>query len=523
MEDLSIRRAIENIHEGRIRIPAFQRGFVWDSERVAFFMDSIYKGFPFGALLIWRTKHQLNHERDLGPYKLPKIDPDIPIDYVLDGQQRLTSVFGVFQTEIEPQESEDWFPIYFDYKADATAQESQFLALQDAEVDLERHFPLSTLFSSTEYRKATDGFDEELAKSIDEMQAVFKEATLPVQTFETDDQAKVAIVFERVNRMGVELDTLQLLSAWTWSEDFDLQQEFVELAEALEPFGFHGVGEDTNLLLRCCAAVVAGDASPTALVTLNGSEVRERFAEISNGIKGAIDFLRANLDVYALKNLPYSTMLVPLSVFFAVPGNDSVAMSHEQRTQLLRWFWRACFSRRYSSGVLRSLKTDIDEMNKLRNDGASELSEFACSVDPDFFRENRFSVGTVNTKTFILLLAQNAPLSFISGQPVSLAEVLREYNRNEFHHVFPKAFLKADGRAMDDINRLANFVFMGRQDNNTLGGAAPSEYKSKMDKDALGDILSHALCPDRMFDDAYDGFIEARADALTTAALGLIA
>ena len=72
MDDLSIRRAIENILEGRIRIPAFQRGFVWDPERVAFFMDSIYKGFPFGSLLIWRTRHQLKHERDLGPYRLPE-------------------------------------------------------------------------------------------------------------------------------------------------------------------------------------------------------------------------------------------------------------------------------------------------------------------------------------------------------------------------------------------------------------------------------------------------------------------
>lgn len=523
MDDLPIRKATERILEGRIRIPAFQRGFVWDPERVAFFMDSIYRGFPFGSLLIWRTKEKLNHERALGPYELPDVDPDLPIDYVLDGQQRLTSVFGVFQTEIEPKESEDWLPIYFDYRADATTQESQFQALPESEVDPERHFPLATLFDTTAYRKATGGFSEDLLKVIDGMQAVFKEAKLPVQTFETNDKAKVAIVFERVNRMGVELDTLQLLSAWTWSEDFDLQQEFAELSETLEPFGFHGVGEDTNLLLRCCAAVVAQDASPDALVDLDGSEVRDRFDEISNGLKGAIDFLQTNLNVYALANLPYSTMLAPLSVFFAAPGTKAVKMNNAQRTELLRWFWRSCFSRRFSSGVLRSLKADIEQMKKLRDDGSSDLADFACSIGPEFFLDNRFAVGSVNSKTFILLLAQAGPRSFVSGQPVTVKEVLQAYNRNEFHHVFPKAFLKAQERTLEDVNRLANFVFMGRQDNNELGGVAPSEYKAKMDTNALNKILKSAICPTTLFNDDYDAFKTNRAEMLAATAQDLIA
>ena len=69
----------------------------------------------------------------------------------------------------------------------------------------------------------------------------------------TEDKTAVAIVFERVNQRGVELDTVQLLSAWTWSGDFDLNHKFEELAEQLQPFGFSGVGENKNLLLRCCA------------------------------------------------------------------------------------------------------------------------------------------------------------------------------------------------------------------------------------------------------------------------------
>jgi Protein of unknown function DUF262 len=337
---LSIRQAVDKVVNGQLRIPKFQRGFVWDAERVAYLMDSIYKGYPFGSLILWRTKTQLRSERDLGPFTLPERDPDYPIDYVLDGQQRLTSVFGVFQSDLSPREDADtaWTHIYFDYMAAADLQESQFVALAPADADPERFFPIGALFNVTAYREATRDLTDERANQIDTVQATFKEASLPVQLVETDDRAKVAIVFERVNRLGVELDTLQLLSAWTWSEEFDLQDRFTDLSDELKPFGFGGVGEDTNLLLRVCAAVVAGDVSASTLLGLNGTEVRNRFDEIVNGLRGAIDYLRNNVRVQRLENLPYPAMLVPLAVFFATRDGVSVTMTADQHEELMQWF-----------------------------------------------------------------------------------------------------------------------------------------------------------------------------------------
>jgi uncharacterized protein with ParB-like and HNH nuclease domain len=129
MPELTIREILDLVPRGQIRIPAFQRGFIWDSDQVAFLMDSVYKQYPFGSLLLWRTREQLRHERSLGPFRLPDRNPDYPIDYVLDGQQRLTSLFGVFQGEIDPDPSIPWEKIYFDLGADIHAQESQFVAL----------------------------------------------------------------------------------------------------------------------------------------------------------------------------------------------------------------------------------------------------------------------------------------------------------------------------------------------------------------------------------------------------------
>jgi Protein of unknown function DUF262 len=197
---------------------------VWDSETVAYFMDSLYKNYPFGSLLFWRTKAQLTVEKQLGPFVLPERDPDYPIDYVLDGQQRITSIFGVSQTELVPDYPPDWTKVYFDFRVDPSAQESQFFVLADNEVDPNRHFPLNSLFNTVAYRKATSDLPEETVTIIDQLQERFKEIRVPVQSFTTEDRATVAIVVERVNRKGVPLDTLQLLSAWTWSDEFDLQQ-----------------------------------------------------------------------------------------------------------------------------------------------------------------------------------------------------------------------------------------------------------------------------------------------------------
>ncbi|BCP11678.1 hypothetical protein MINTM020_37760 [Mycobacterium paraintracellulare] len=519
MADLSIRRLIERVVTGEIRIPSFQRGYVWNPERVAYLMDSIYKGYPFGAVILWRTKEVLTAERQLGPFDLPKPRVNFPVDYVLDGQQRLTSIFGVFQTDLQATADDSWTNIYFDMSAPVDFQETQFFALDPSEADPDRYFPISTFFDVTGYRAATAALSAEQAAAIDSVQAIFKEADIPTQEIITDDRAKVAIVFERVNRLGVELDVFQLLTAWTWSEEFDLQTKFEELAEELRPFGFGEVGEDSNLLLRCCSGIVAGDVSPEKLIGLNGRDVRDRFDEIENGIRGAIDFVRKNLHVERLANLPYPTLLVPLAVFFSRPP---ATVSSEQRETLLRWFWRACFSRRYSAAVLRNLNRDIEEAAALRDGIRASMADITATVSADYFTDNTFNISTVNTRTFVLMLTQQQPASFISGSNVTLAAVLQRYNRNEFHHLMPRAFLKDKGYGRADINKLTNFAIISSSDNNSLGGVPPSEYRGKMNAAKVPLILSRSLVPESLFNDEYEPFTIDRANLLISAAQELI-
>jgi len=484
---------------------------VWEPQRAELLMDSIYKHFRVGSLLLWRTKNRLKTERQLGVYELPPPDADYPVDYVLDGQQRLTSIFSTFQTSLQPTEADVglWLPIYYDFSSQQDAQESRFVALQPDEADPIHYFPLNVFLEPVAFSKATATLAETQHEEIVKVQQRFLEALLPVQTFESEDRTSVAIVFERVNRMGIELDIFQLLTAWTWSDEFDLQARFAALAEEFSDFGFEAVGQDPDLMLRCAAAVLKRDPSPAALVSLNGVEVRESFDDVADAIRRAIDFMRSNFHVHHLQLLPYPATLIPLAAFFSVRPKE--AMSDDERATLAKWFWRTCFSHRYSGNPQRNIRRDIEQAVKLREGEESTLAEVAISVDGSFFLAHQFNVRTVATRSFILLLAQADPRSFISGQSIKVDKVLAKLNRSEYHHCFPKAKLKH--LPSSTVNALVNFAIISSVENKKISDKLPSEYRALMPADTTK-VQEHAAIPDSLFENKFSDFIDQRAAML---------
>lgn len=524
---LTIRQLLTRIAEGEIRIPAFQREFVWEPDRVQFLMDSIYKGYPIGTVLFWRTKEQLLYDRELGPYKLPPPKVQYPIDYVLDGQQRLTSIFSVFQTEINanPETTVKWVDIYFNLNAEESAQDSQFVALEPSDVEA-HHVPLKVLFDVTSYGRFTRAFeDPEKLAAIDHLQNCFKEAQVPVETVEMEEHSKIAIVFERVNRGGVPLDTYQLLSAWTWSGEFDLRAKFEELSNEIDDVGFSDLRDDPDLLLKCCAAVIKDDASAHAIVDLKGSEVRDNFPKFRRGLLGALDFLSRDCGLPSLKIIPFRSMIIPLVRCFATDKGAGFHPDASQRQALVRWFWQSCFSRRYSNSVDTALSQDIAAVIRLLDHDLSLFTHRSVSVEADFFKKNIFRLGAVNTKTFVLLLASNKPKSFLSGADVDLESVLMSCNRTEFHHIFPKNYLKEQLKidAREDQFLLANFAFLSQTDNRIIQDKSPFDYRKLMPQDKLNEIFSAAFIPAGGLDMSYRDFIDRRVELLTRRANELTA
>lgn len=523
---VTIRQLLQRLADGEIRIPAFQREFVWDPDRVQFLMDSIYKGYPIGTVLFWRTREQLSFDRDLGPFTLPDPKRDYPIDYVLDGQQRLTAIFATFQTELTKNPASDirWADVYFDLSAADNVQDSQFLAIEEAErTDL--HVPLSTLFNVAEFGRYTRSMtdDDKLAK-IYYLQARFQEAQIPVETVEAEERSRIAIIFERINRGGVPLDTFQLLSAWTWSGEFDLRAKFEELASDLDEVGYSDLGSDPDLLLKCAAAVIKNDSSARTIIGLSGAEVRESFDRFRNGLLGAIEFLRRDCSASSLKVLPYKTMMIPLARCFATDREAGFHPNARQREALKRWFWHSCFARRYSNSVDNALSQDINGMIHLLAGNPTEFEQRHLQIQASFFKDNVFSLTSVNTKVFILVLAQERPRSFLSAADVDLDSVLVSCNRTEFHHVFPKNYL-ANSLGIRDKRLhsvLANFAFLSQHDNRSIKNKAPSQYYFDMPEDHRDAILSSSLVPEGGLNLSFEDFIDRRAVLLAEKANSLI-
>lgn len=511
-EPIPIKKLIDRISSGDIRIPAFQRNYVWEPDQVSFLLDSIYKEFPIGTVILWKTDNRLNSEKKLGFFELPEPQKDYPVNYVLDGQQRLTSLFSVFQTELQPT-SNEWVDIYFDLNAEENIQESLFIALDSSEVDPSRHFPVKTLFDSVAYRKATKSLSEQLVIKVDRLQDKFKSYLVPNITFETDDRNKVAIVFERINRAGTELNIFELLSAWSWSDEFDLVDKFEVLEEKIIDHGFDEFCSDRDLQLKVCSGVISGATTPKSIMDLKGEEIRGRFEEIEKGILGALDFLKRELNVRNYRMLPFPALLVPLSAFFATTKPDGVTYSSKQKLIILKWFWRSLFSRRYSSDVNERQATDITNLLSLREDENFDFRFPQATIKFDFAKSN-FSSGNANSKILILMLNTETPFSLLSGAKIDLDKVLKKGSKHEYHHIYPKNYLEKLGYDQSLINVLSNICFLTRSDNNTIKDKAPSTYEKLIDLTRKNEYLKSAVIPEEFSELDFDEFIIERTEML---------
>jgi hypothetical protein len=138
-------------------------------------------------------------------------------------------------------------------------------------------------------------------------------------------------------------------------------------------------------------------------------------------------------------------------VFFADEPSSQHKMKDEVRREILMWFWKTCFTRRYNSQPVKNMREDVAEISNLEAGRPSKLSHVPFTITSKLFLESGFRVNSVLSKAFVLMLAQAAPRSFISGQKLDLGNSLKEYNRNEFHHIYPRSFLRTTAQgAFDD-------------------------------------------------------------------------
>ena len=504
-----IDRLINRIEEGDIKIPAFQRGFVWGQDQVLELLDSIYRDYPIGSILLWNTNERLKSSRNIGGFLIPDREPEYPVNYVLDGQQRLATIYAVFckDRRRDPQNARydidpEIFEIYFDLDDD------KFVPDWDL-VNGHANLKMTSLLDVNKFFEDVNRLDEKYKQKARDLQSKFQNYEIPIITTTKRKKEEVGIIFERINNTGTRLTTLDLMVAWTWGEDFHLRAELDSIKEILDLKGF---GETPDkIILQCLSGIVEKTTRTKDILELRPETVRNNMDKLNSSLEKSIDFLSTELNVISRDFLPHSHQIVPLTFFFSRVNTPN----QEQSRTLIQWFWKTAFSKRYSGSTDMKMNDDIAFFEKIVNGDYSDMQKYSYSVDKPTLMSQRFSQSSPYTRAFLLLLAQKDPLNLVNGNKIDLGTALSEYNSKEYHHIFPRTFLKNKGVETEKINSLCNFTFLPADANKTISGKSPSDYVfSVTPSRAYSEILGSNLMPLRKEiyqKDQYDKFLEERA------------
>jgi len=508
---IKIDKLIHRIEEGDIKIPAFQRGFVWNQAQVIDLLDSIYKDYPIGSVLLWNSLERLKSSRNVGGFLLSDREPDYPVNYVLDGQQRLSTIYAVFCTD-RTQASDDHYDVdssIFDICFDLDDQ--SFVPATELNAD-HKNISMNALLDLDAFFVAVEALSSDYRKQAQKLHSRFINYEVPIVTTYKRRKDEVGIIFERINNTGTKLTTLDLMVAWTWSEDFHLREEIDDLLENLEIKGFGDIPD--KILLQALSAVIQENAKSKAILNLSAKQVRRDFPKLVDGLEKAIDFLSTELNVISRDFLPHAHQIVPLAFFFSQINTPS----SQQCKVLKHWFWKTSFSRRYSAQTDDKLNADIAFFKDVANGDHSGIDDYTYTADGTLLVQQKFSKRHPFVRAFLLLLAQNNPLNLVNGSKIDLGEALSKYNRKEYHHIFPRAFLKKRELEIERINSLCNFCFLPADSNKIISRKEPQDYIfNVVPKDRYGEILTSNLMPLRKEiyqKNDYDKFLLQRAQLI---------
>lgn len=502
---------LSEIETGNIKIPVFQREFVWDDEQIMSLLDSIYRGFPVGSILLWSTKEELKTHRNVGGFHLPDVPADYPVKYVLDGQQRLTTLYAVFHSDDKVNDREQA------KKFDVSFQPSTETFVHSSKADPAVTINMRVVLDASKLLPELPRFNPAEQKVIAALTERFKDYEFPVVTIKERTNREVCQIFQRINSSGTKLSTLDLLTAWTWSDDFDLRDRIAKLTDQLSQKGFEEI--DERQILRCIAAVVRQDIDSDALVDTSPADLVAAMKKVEQGMSATVDFLSSEFGVRNLVFLPFPIMLVPLVAFFAEQRNPSAA----QRKLLRQWFWHCVFVQRFAAGTTTAVLEDLVYMRGILNSPATQAAR-SGKVDHGLFLAT-FRINSTAAKATICLLAQLQPRSFVTGAPVDLDRSLEAYNSRQFHHIFPKAHVMGVlGLPFHKANVISNVCMLTAADNNLISDDPPYVYSAHIPASIRADVLARALLEPTDFDPArgYDAFIVDRAKRLAVKAQELL-
>jgi len=516
---------ISEIQKGQIKIPKFQRDFVWSIEKTAKLLDSILKGYPIGTFILWETNERLNDIKNIGNLDLKSAPDGDKIEYVLDGQQRITSLYAAYLGAQIQKEGEkkitDYTKIYVDLEKDIDDNDEQIIT---NEKPIGLSISLNKILNSLEFDdEIEDDYERETRKKIRKYAQTFSTYDFSTIVLRKEDIDSAIEVFTRINTGGQTLTLFEIMSAKTYDEvqKFDMQDRFQKLIKELEVSKYNTIS--SSVLLNILGLVLSKnkECKRKIILQLDKQQIINVWDDVLSALKDSIDYFRSVYRIPVSTLLPYDSLLVPFSYFFYYQKEKPKG---NQIKYLEEFFWRMSLSFRYSSSSESKLAQDIKRIDlilKGERPNYDEVKVFLSS--PEDLIETNFSAGNSYCKAVLCLLAYYEPKDFQDNGKVILDNSwLKMANSRNYHHFFPKSFLKKKG--IGNANSLMNITLVGADLNKRkIRAKAPSIYMQDFldENDELPNSIKSHLIEDieefGIFSDDYSVFLEKRAKVIFTA------
>lgn len=518
---------ISDVKKGIIKVPKFQRDFVWDLKATAKLLDSILKGYPIGTFILWETDQRINDIKNIGGFDLPETPVGSNVQYVLDGQQRITSLFAAYLGEQirKPGEKKitDYKDIVVNLEENLEEKEKDIVTVKDeAEVFIPLHDVLN--FNHKMGKKLeSDGFEEWQIDQIDEYSNAFSTYAFSTVTLRQNDIESAIEVFTRINTGGKVLTLFEIMSAKTYDEaaNFDMQARWEKFQKKLNDSKYENISPSVLLQILSLVISESKECKRKTILGLDKADIIARWDDVISAIEKTIDHFRTVLRIPVSQILPYDTLIVPFAYFFLKTGKSP---NGQQRKHLEEIFWRSSLSLRYSSATESKLAADIKKVDLIIDGKRPSYPEFKLFINSaQDLRETDFSTGNAICKSILCILAYHEPKDFDTNGKVLLDNsYLKIASSKNYHHFFPRAFIRNHGTDAETpyANSIVNITLVSAELNKKrIGAKAPSVYLADFadeNSELKHALNSHLIQMDdaSVIQDDFTAFLKHRSEVL---------
>lgn len=449
---------LKNIAQGILRVPNFQRPFVWKPEDMIALFESIANGYPIGSLLFWKADQECQSLPHVGPYKIPE-NNSLPINYILDGHQRLSTLYGILTSSTNQNQSSiyDWrWTIYYDLEKDS------FLHFKKDNPPA-HYIALYTLLKTVDFLKECRRIETKLPEKAnlyiekaERLAQSIREYQIAITQIEGGDLASAVNIFARLNSKGRDISEDRMYSALTYREgqgSFNLASRIDAILDQLKDYNFSGI----NRLTIFKSILVAAEKSISTKGRLSALNDIDNLPSVVNmaekSILEAVKFLYEELKVPSYKLLPYPLQLILLSEFF----RKCPSPKKQQLQQLKQWFWVSSFAGLETTNSYK-INLTIEEIRSFAQDTSSQFlfKQVNFQEEARPFPEN-FGLHSSRVRVYVLFLLSLNPQPLDSSTKRDIFQDLGNYGHEAITYI-----ISGGNRFTTLGHKLSNRILLGK-------------------------------------------------------------